>query len=113
MIDIQCLVELEFYKEKHIQFYNKGVGAGIYQFHFNSLSIESISDLSRPTPILASFLATILFPSKAITVGTAGIANLSHIGFSSSFSLISIFLYFDSADSKTGLNLLQKGHQSA
>src|SRR5918998_5191579 len=112
MINIQSLVELEFYKEKQIQFHNEG-GTGIYQFHFNSLSIESISDLSRPTPILASFLATILFPSKAITVGTAGIANLSHIGFSSSFSLISIFLYFDSADSKSGLNLLQKGHQSA
>jgi hypothetical protein len=56
--------------------------------------------------------------SKAIMVGTAFIENLSHSGLSSSFNLVAyIFkLAADSdfvADSNTGLNLWQKGHQSA
>jgi hypothetical protein len=55
--------------------------------------------------------------TKAIMVGTALIENLSQSGLSSSFNLIAyVFKLADSdfvADSNTGLNLWQKGHQSA
>lgn len=52
-----------------------------------SFNIESRSDWLRPTPVLASLLEMIFPLSKASSVGTALITNLSHSGLSSSLIL--------------------------
>jgi hypothetical protein len=82
--------------------------------HYSSaFSIESRSALLTSTPSLPSRPVHILpLSSNAITIGTAFIENLSHSGFSSSFTSALSFLYFDFAELKAGLNLLQNGYQS-